>query len=241
MYKKGIVKGIDITTLTHQPSLCKNCIMGKQTCRHFDGSTHLATELLEHVHIDLWGPSCVISTAGKQYMMEAVDAFGSHTEGYFLADKEAGTTLTGLEHYVALAEQQTGKKVKCLYVDGGSEFCNKLWECKERGIVLEPNTAYSLESNGIVERSHFTVIEHTCVLMVENDFPPSMWCEIAATVLYFKDFIPTACHPDTTPYESWHQMKPDISHLCPIRCTSYAKIPVEKGGSKLDPCSIKGF
>ena len=77
--------------------------------------------------------------------------------------------------------------------------------------------------------------------MVENDFPPSMWCEIALTVLYLKDFIPTAHHPDTTPYESWHQMKPNISHLQPIGCMAYAKIPVEKGGSKLDPRSIKGI
>ena len=47
-------------------------------------------------------------------MTEVVDAFGGHAEGYFLADKEAKMTLTALEHYVALAEQQTGKKVKCL-------------------------------------------------------------------------------------------------------------------------------
>ena len=151
--------------------------------------------------------------------------------------------MTALKHYIALAEQQTARKVKCLQVDEGSEFCNKLWEswCSEEGIILEPNTTYSSESNGIVERSHCTVIEHTRVLMVENSLPPSMWCELAATVLYLKDFIPTAHYPDTTPYESWHQMKPNISHLHPIGCTAYAKIPAEKGGSKLDPHSIKGI
>ena len=86
------------------------------------------------------------------------------------------------------------KKVKCLHMDGGTEFCNRLWEewCGERGIVLESTTAYSLASNGIVERSHQTVIEHTCILLAENGFPPSMWCEMAASVLYLKDFIPTS-------------------------------------------------
>lgn len=68
-----------------------------------------------------------------------------------------------------------------------------------------------------------------------------MWCELAVMVLYLKDFIPTLRHPDTTPYESWHNMKPDVLHLHPIGCTAYAKIPVERDGSKLDACSVKGI
>ena len=84
-------------------------------------------------------------------------------------------------------------------------------------------------------------MECTWVLMVENDLLLSMWCELAATVLYLKDFISTAHHPDTTPYESWHQTEPNISHLHPVGCTTYAKIPAEKDRSKLDLHSIKGI
>ena len=76
MVRKGIVVGLDITTLVHQPGFCEDCVMGKQTRHPFDGNTHPATKVLEHVHIDLWGPSCVISIGGKQYMMEAVNAYG---------------------------------------------------------------------------------------------------------------------------------------------------------------------
>ena len=66
-------------------------------------------------------------------MMELVDAFRGHAEWYFLADKEAEMTLEALKHYIALAEHQTGRKLKCLCMDGGSEFCNRLWEgwCRE--------------------------------------------------------------------------------------------------------------
>ena len=34
-------------------------------------------------------------------------------------------------------------------------------------------------------------------------------------------------------------VKPDISHLHPIGCTAYAKMPMERSGSKLDAWSIK--
>ena len=48
-------------------------------------------------------------------------------------------------------------------------------------------------------------------------------------------------NPSATPFEIWHNSKPNISHLQPFGCTAYAKIPVESGGglSKLDPQSVK--
>ena len=66
-----------------------------------------------------------------------------------------------------------------------------------------------------------------------------MWCEVASTVLYLKDFVPSARRPDTTPFDDWHGFQPDISHLRPFGCVAYAKIPVEIDGGKLSLRSIK--
>ena len=66
-----------------------------------------------------------------------------------------------------------------------------------------------------------------------------MWCEVASTVLYLKDFIPITRHPNVTPFEDWHGLQPDISHLRPFGCSAYAKIPVETDGGKLAPHAIK--
>ena len=66
-----------------------------------------------------------------------------------------------------------------------------------------------------------------------------MWCKVTATTVYLKNFIPTVCHPDTTSYEDWTGLCPDISHLWPFGCTAYAKIPAEVGGGKLDVRSVK--
>ena len=89
----------------------------------------------------------------SKYMMQAVDGKSTHTEGYYLADKSAETTLKAFKSYHVMAEKQTGKKLRCIRTDGGEEFCNELWDsyCKEQGIIHETTTAYSLQSNGIVK------------------------------------------------------------------------------------------
>jgi hypothetical protein len=235
------VRGMDITTYDRGPGSCEDCIMGKQTRRPFDDNTERETSVLDRVYIDLWGPARTKSNGGKSYMMQVVDGMSAHTEAYFLADKSAETTLEAFKSYHAQAERQTGRKLKCVRTDGGGEFCNDLWEtyCRVHGIIHETTTAYSSQSNGVVERSNRTVIERVRVLLHDGNLPASMWCETAATVVYLKDFVPTVRHPDITPFEDWRGFKPDISHLRPFGCTAYAKIPVETDGGKLAPRSLK--
>ena len=73
------------------------------------------------------------------------------------------------------------------------------------------------------------------VLLHDSGLLASMWFEVASTVLYLKDFIPTVQHPDTSPFEDWQGFKPDVSHLRPFGCIAYAKIPTETDGGKLAP------
>ena len=65
-------------------------------------------------------------------------------------------------------------------------------DCKEHRIIHKTTTAYLSQSNGIVKRANQTVIERVRVLLHDSGLPASMWCEVASTVLYLKDFIPTA-------------------------------------------------
>ena len=90
-------------------------------------------------------------------MMQAVDGKSTHTEGYYLAEKTAKTTLEVFKAYHVMAERQTGRKLQCIRTDGGGEFCNEHWEknyCKEFGIIHKTTSAYSSQSNGVVERAN---------------------------------------------------------------------------------------
>ena len=241
MGREQVVKGMDVTTYEKGQGSCEDCIMGKHTRRPFDDNPTRESEVLERVYIDLWGPARTRSNGGKQFMMQAVDGKSTHTEGYYFADKNAETTLEAFSSYHVMAERQTGKKLMCIRTDGGGEFCNELWDsyCRKFGIVHETTSPYSSQSNGVVERANRTVIERVRVLLHDSGLPASMWCEVASTVLYLKDFIPSARRPNTTPFEDWRGFQPDISHLRPFGCVAYAKIPVEIDGGKLSPRSIK--
>ena len=183
-------------------------------------------------------PGMISSHHMALYMMLIVDSFSGSAKGYFLADKQASTTLEALKQNIALSERQMGQKIKCIRTDEGTEFCNSSWHdfLTSHGIVHETTSAHSSASNGVVECAHRTIIECVCVLLHETGLPASMWCEVASMIIYLSRFVPNVRNPSATPFELWHNTKPDISHLRPFGCTAYAKIPVESGGglSKLE-------
>lgn len=148
-------------------------------------------------------------------MMQAVDGKSTHTERYYLTDKNAETTLAAFKSYHIMAKWQTGKKLKCVRTDGGGEFCNKLWDayCKESGIIHMITSAYSSQSNGVVEHANHTIIECVRVLLHDSGLSAALWCEIASTVLFSKDFVPTTQQPNTTPFEDWCSFPPDTVYL----------------------------
>lgn len=239
---KNLVLGLDIIEEEKEPEgVCEDCIFGKQTRRPFDTDVTPETEILERVHMDLWGPARVESTGGKKYLMLAVDGASSHSEGYFLENKKAETTLSAMKHYHAMAERQTGKKLKKIRTDGGGEWVSEKWEAwtAEHGIIHETTAPYSSSANGVPERGNRTFLERARSMMHDAKIPSKFWAETIATAVYLKDFLPTARHPEKVPYELWTGVKPDVSHLRAFGCAAYAKIPAEEGGSKIEDRSIK--
>ena len=104
MSKKDLVDGMSVMMYERGPGRCEDCIMGKQTRRPFDDNEHPEENVLDRVHIDLWGPSRVQSNGGKSYMMQMVDSTSAHTDVYFLADKRGETTHAAFQEYHVMAE-----------------------------------------------------------------------------------------------------------------------------------------
>ena len=65
--------------------MCESYILGKQNKVSFlKTSKTLKAEKLELVHIDLWGPSLVISLGGSKYYITFIDDLSKEVWVYFL-------------------------------------------------------------------------------------------------------------------------------------------------------------
>jgi hypothetical protein len=112
MGRERVVKGMDVTNYEKGQGSCEDCIMGKHTRQPFDDNTAQETDVLERIYIDLWGPARTRSNGRKQYMMQMVDGKSTHTDGYYLADKNAETTLDAFRSYHVMSERQMGKELR---------------------------------------------------------------------------------------------------------------------------------
>ena len=110
MVSKSLVDDLMISETTVNRK-CKDCILGCQTRRPFDGETEKNLTPLELIASDLWGPSCVKSAGGKVYVMIIVDARTSYKCGAYLPDKSDTTTISTFKAFHTKAKTTTGRKI----------------------------------------------------------------------------------------------------------------------------------
>ncbi len=150
---KQLVDGLDIVPgMKEATGMCEDCIYGKQTNRPYDEVVTPETEMLERVHMDLWGPARVTSTGGAKYALLMTDGAVSYRKTFFLSEKSAGgakyallmtdgavsyrktfflseksaaATLQAVTEYVAEAEKQSWEKGQ-VFPDGHGEGISKL-------------------------------------------------------------------------------------------------------------------
>ncbi|KAJ3831793.1 hypothetical protein F5878DRAFT_549093, partial [Lentinula raphanica] len=108
MIKKDLVDGLVVVgPINEDLEKCNSCHLGKAKRRPFDAITTRETRLLERVHVDLTGPMRVRAIGGYYYSMPIVDGHSAMGRDFYLANKEADTTLTAMKSYKARAENET--------------------------------------------------------------------------------------------------------------------------------------
>jgi len=91
--------------------------------------------------------------------MTFTDDFSRKTWIYFLKKKDEA--FMWFCTFKALVENMTGKKIKILRTDNGTEYESNEFKdfCREAGIKRETTTAYTPEQNGVAERKNRTIVE----------------------------------------------------------------------------------
>ena len=103
---------------------CENCVHGKQKRVIFlRVGKQKKSENLELVHTDVWQPAQVQSLSGSHYYVTFIDDATIKTWVYCI--KQKYDVFDNFMKWKALAENETGKRLKCLRSDNGGEYCSK--------------------------------------------------------------------------------------------------------------------
>jgi len=112
MIMHGLVDGLNICGDLKLDSQCEDYIFGKHTTHTYTDKGNREKEVLERIHIDIWGPAQTQSAGGSLYFMMIVNGFFAYKSAVFLSTKSADTTLRVLKAYQIEAKHQTGYKLK---------------------------------------------------------------------------------------------------------------------------------
>ncbi|KAE8714902.1 hypothetical protein F3Y22_tig00110187pilonHSYRG00229 [Hibiscus syriacus] len=155
LHKRNLLHGVKSCKL----DFCKYCVLGKQTKVRFKTAKHTTQGILDYVHSDVWGPSTTSSLGGSRYYVTFIDDFSRKVWVYFL--KQKSEVFEKFKLWKAEVENQTGRKIKCLRSDNGTEYTDSqfLQFCKEHGIQRHFTVRKTPQQNGVAERMNMSLNE----------------------------------------------------------------------------------
>ena len=128
MSRKEMVEGLSITRDMNIPGQYKDCILGKHAAHPYDEEVIPEKEVLERIHIDMWGPASIKSVGGALYLMVLVDGGSAMKFGYSLSHKTGDLTLQVFSEFHVATECFTGRRLLKGRIDGGREWWNEKWD-----------------------------------------------------------------------------------------------------------------
>ena len=217
---------------------CESCLGGKMTRKPFHMSLSPTTKVLELIGVDLVGPMEVASIGSARYMLTFSDYYSSYTKVGFITGKEVAAKL--VIEFINQSERETGKKLRALRSDNGTEFVNRTLSTylRENGISQELTVPYNPSQNGKVERMNRTIVEMARSMLIDSGLPKEFWAEAANTACFIFNRLPTST--GRIPYEDWHEASTSLTMLKKFGSFGHSHVPKEKR-AKWDPKTKGGF
>jgi hypothetical protein len=91
---------------------CEPCLMGKMTKTPFSETMERATDLLEIIHTDVYGPMSIEMHGGYRYVLTFMDDLSRY--GYIYLMKHKSETFEKFKEFQSEVENQRDKKIKFL-------------------------------------------------------------------------------------------------------------------------------
>jgi transposase InsO family protein len=107
-------------------------------------------------------------------------------------------------------ETQTGRKLKAMRTDQGTEFLGSLERfCRERGVKRELSAAYTPQQNARAERLNRTLLERCRAMMLDGKIPKRTWPLVMDAAAHVKNLVKSGGMRET-PFERFFGKKPDL-------------------------------
>ncbi|KAL1448085.1 hypothetical protein WDU94_013979 [Cyamophila willieti] len=180
-------------------------------------------------------PMRIASLGGSVYFVTFTDDHSRKSYVYFMKSK--CEVFDKFLEFKALVENQTGKTIKTVRSDNGTEYVNNKFKnyLAQNGILLNTSAPYTPEQNGLAERLNRTLLEKARSMLFQSGLEEKFWAEAIATAVYLKNVLPTQALQDKkTPEEVWCGRKPNLKHLKVFGCKALVHVPKKKR-SKWDP------
>ena len=216
--------------------LCETCELTKSVKHINKQAAERATNPLERIHMDFWGPYKHKTIAGNRFMLTITDDFTRKSWVYL--SKTRKTVYEHFHGWRTKAELESGHKLRAIQTDNAPEFLKLGKKLDLEGVRLEPTDNYTPSQNGVAERLNRTLITKARSMLAAAALPKSLWGEPVHTACYLRNLTPDK--EGTTPREKWDGKKPYLGHMRVFGCIAYPHVPREKR-DKLDKTAFEGI
>ena len=178
---------------------------------------------------------------GNRYYLTFVDDFSRKSWVYLM--KEKREVFKYFKIWKAMAERQSGKKMKCFRTDRGGEYLSNEFRrfLEEDGVNHQVTMAGTPQQNGVAERLNRTLQEKARSMLQSGGLRGRFWGEAVMTSCYLRIRSPSrVLSQEKTPEEMWSGWKPSVAHLRVFGCKCFVLIP-DKNRSKMGEKSWTGI
>ena len=235
----AITQGLQLENQPKPLEDCISCQKAKITVNRGKNSISNSSRPLELIYTDISG-LYPISYNGKRYIISFIDDYTRSTWVYSIIAKSEA--IDALKEFYNKLYTNLELKIARIRADNAKEYQSTKWTefTKEKGIINEYTSPYSLEQNGIAERYNRTIIEHARATIIAKNIPIKLWPYIIDAIYYILNRVYNKVI-DKTPYEALLESKPNISNIRVLESLVYRLLPNRERESKLSHKGEEGI